>query len=181
MTDELSRDTIGSRLMSVLHRGTSISILTLLALYVSLPRVEAKAGGPANPMPIRLFSLIGDQGPLWAALQSNSGNSSGPPSSSSPSNRVPAKSLSDVALPEGKGKELTKRLCGKCHGTNVFAQQRHNDEKWGSIVDNMVAKGMEASDDDLAEVNEYLATYLGPPKQGVPRSAPNASPATPPQ
>jgi hypothetical protein len=42
-------------------------------------------------------------------------------------------------LPDGKGKDVTKRVCTACHAVTTFSQ-----------------------DDDLATVRNYLATYLGP-------------------
>ncbi len=69
----------------------------------------------------------------------------------------------EIPLPEGTGKETTKRVCGNCHSTNIWVNQRHTPEKWSSIIDNMLSKGMEASDDDLAIVNDYLGKYLPPP------------------
>jgi len=80
----------------------------------------------------------------------------------------------EIPLPDGDGKDVTKRVCGNCHSTNIWIKQRHTTEKWSSIIDNMVSKGMEASDDDLAIVNDYLGKYLAPPPKDTP-------PATPPQ
>jgi cytochrome c5 len=79
----------------------------------------------------------------------------------------------EIPLPDGEGKDVTKRVCGNCHSTNIWIKQRHSAEKWSSIIDNMVSKGMEASDDDLATVNDYLGKYLAPP----PKDAPPATPA----
>jgi len=79
-----------------------------------------------------------------------------------------------VPLPDGKGKEVAQRLCGTCHGTNVWVKQRHTPEKWSSIVDNMISKGLEASDDDLNTLTDYLSTYLAPPPDAPP------NPSTPP-
>jgi hypothetical protein len=78
----------------------------------------------------------------------------------------------EIPLPEGPGKNTTKRVCGNCHSTNVWIKQRHTTEKWSSIIDNMVTKGMEASDDDLATVNEYLGKYLAPPPKEPPPADP---------
>jgi hypothetical protein len=79
--------------------------------------------------------------------------------------QAPAQSVpkDEIPLPEGTGKETTKRVCGNCHSTNIWVNQRHTPEKWSSIIDNMLSKGMEASDDDLAIVNDYLGKYLPPP------------------
>jgi mono/diheme cytochrome c family protein len=84
----------------------------------------------------------------------------------------------EVSLPEGKGKDVTQRVCTTCHGINVFAQQRHTGEKWSSIIDTMVSRGLEASDEDLATINNYLATYLAPAKDSKDTSAkaPDTSP-----
>jgi cytochrome c5 len=92
-----------------------------------------------------------------------------------PQKKVPK---DEIPLPDGDGKDVTKRVCGNCHSTNVWIKQRHSTEKWSSIIDNMVSKGMEASDDDLAIVNDYLGKYLAPPPKDA---APPAPPATPPQ
>jgi hypothetical protein len=77
------------------------------------------------------------------------------------------KAKSDDPLPDGKGKDVTKRLCSGCHAVTVFATQRHTAERWGAIVDNMVSKGLDASDEELATINTYLSTYLGGPKEGA--------------
>ena len=76
----------------------------------------------------------------------------------------PQKPKSDDPLPDGKGKDVVMRLCSGCHAVTVFAKERHTPEKWASIVDSMVAKGMEASDDELATINSYLSTNLAAPK-----------------
>jgi cytochrome c5 len=79
----------------------------------------------------------------------------------------------EIPLPEGEGKAITKKTCGNCHSTNVWINQRHTTAKWSQIIDNMATKGMEASDDDLAIINDYLGKYLAPPPK-------DATPATPP-
>jgi mono/diheme cytochrome c family protein len=70
----------------------------------------------------------------------------------------------DDPLPEGKGKDVVKRLCSGCHAVTVFAKERHTPEKWASIVDNMVSKGMDASDEELDTINTYLSSNLAAPK-----------------
>jgi mono/diheme cytochrome c family protein len=72
-------------------------------------------------------------------------------------------------LPEGKGKDITQKTCSACHGVTMFSSQRHTRDQWSSIIDNMVSKGLAASDDELNQINDYLATYLAP-KQDPPPS-----------
>jgi len=78
----------------------------------------------------------------------------------------------EIPLPEGEGKAITKKTCGNCHSTNVWINQRHTTAKWSQIIDNMATKGMEASDDDLATINDYLGKYLAPPPKDAPPPAP---------
>ena len=78
----------------------------------------------------------------------------------------------EIPLPEGEGRDATKRVCGNCHSTNIWIKQRHTTEKWSSIIDNMLSKGMEASDDDLATVNDYLGKNLGPAPKDPTASSP---------
>ncbi len=96
----------------------------------------------------------------------------------SPAKTRPSKK-SDIHLPEGEGKDTAIRLCGTCHGTDVFARQRHDKDKWNQIIDNMTSKGMEASDDDLDKVATYLAAYLGPNSPPVESATPKPSKTNP--
>ena len=79
---------------------------------------------------------------------------------------------SDDSLPDGKGKDVTQRVCSGCHAVNVFSKQRNTPEKWASIVDTMVSRGMDASDADLDTINTYLSTNLAAPKEAPPAPSP---------
>lgn len=99
-------------------------------------------------------------------------------SQSSPTTAPPpvgqqTKSGDDIPLPEGKGRDTTLRLCSNCHRLDRWDKQRHTPDQWSDIVDDMVGRGMDASDDDLAAVNSYLSKYLVPvPKTPAPESQP---------
>jgi hypothetical protein len=80
-----------------------------------------------------------------------------------------------LVLPEGKGKDLAMKYCTTCHAANVWASQHHTSDQWNSLIDNMVSKGLTASDDELATISDYLAANFGPLKKDA---AP--APATPP-
>ena len=103
------------------------------------------------------------------------------PQASAPTAPAPAgqqaQSGDDVPLPEGKGRDTTVRLCSNCHRIDRWDKQRHSPEKWSDIVDDMVSKGLNASDDDLSTVNDYLAKYLAPlPKTPAPEPQPDKPP-----
>ena len=98
------------------------------------------------------------------ALMMNQDQPTTPPSAP-PADQKKGSSQPETPLPNGPGRELTKTLCGKCHSNNVWTGQRHSSDKWGSIIENMVSKGMVASDDDLTTVNDYLAAKFAPPSK----------------
>jgi competence protein ComEA len=64
-------------------------------------------------------------------------------------------------LPEGKGKDLVEQVCGACHGTDLVSSRRATKEGWSYIVDDMVSRGASATNDQIAQINAYLAKNLG--------------------
>ena len=64
-------------------------------------------------------------------------------------------------LPEGKGKDLVDQVCGACHGTDLVSSRRATKQGWSYIVDDMVSRGASATNEQIAQINEYLAKYFG--------------------
>ncbi len=60
------------------------------------------------------------------------------------------------------GKALVQRVCTKCHALNTTTGQRNSPARWSDVVDDMVARGAEASDADIVKIIEYLSTNFGP-------------------
>jgi cytochrome c5 len=81
-----------------------------------------------------------------------------PPQESSPR---PLASAAPTALPEGEGRDVAQRVCGQCHSVGLFAAQRHTQDEWNQVISRMMAKGMDAPEDDLYEISDYLAQALG--------------------
>lgn len=82
-----------------------------------------------------------------------------------------------IPLPAGAGRDTTKRVCGACHSTNVFAQQHHSHDEWSAVMDQMTSKGMDASDEEAAEVLGYLTVAFPPaPKNGSTNTPADAAP-----
>ena len=77
------------------------------------------------------------------------------------------------ALPEGKGRAQTQRICGMCHDVQMAVHSRHSKEAWSGIVDDMVSRGAQGTDDDFELVLRYLAANFGPKaiEEGDSRSA----------
>jgi hypothetical protein len=101
---------------------------------------------------------------------------SSPPAAPTPAGQ-PAKSGDDIPLPDGKGRDVTLRLCSNCHRIDRWDKQRHTPDQWSDLVDDMVGRGLNASDEDLETVNSYLAKYLAPlPKTPTPEPQPDKPP-----
>ena len=66
------------------------------------------------------------------------------------------------ALAQDPGKALVDRTCAKCHTLEATLRQHNTRERWSAIVDEMVARGMEASDADIEKIIDYLARTQGP-------------------
>jgi len=65
-------------------------------------------------------------------------------------------------LPAGAGKDVLVRACSGCHLLSVVTVQRKSESDWTDMVITMRSRGANASDDDLAQVVEYLTKNFGP-------------------
>jgi competence protein ComEA len=67
-------------------------------------------------------------------------------------------------LPDGPGKAQVERICSGCHEVGVFTQDHSTKERWAAVVDDMVSRGAEASDEEINQIVEYLSKNFGPAK-----------------
>ncbi|HXJ40585.1 MAG TPA: helix-hairpin-helix domain-containing protein [Bryobacteraceae bacterium] len=70
--------------------------------------------------------------------------------------------LAQQALPEGRGRNETQRICGQCHGVEMATKLRMNEERWAGVVDDMVSRGAQGTQDEFDRVAKYLAKNFGP-------------------
>jgi len=78
----------------------------------------------------------------------------------------------DAAPSEGKAKDLTEQKCNKCHASSKWDKKHYTQDQWGSVMDQMLEKGMQASDEEITAMTSYLAANYGPVKRDVPVPAP---------
>ncbi len=64
------------------------------------------------------------------------------------------------ALPEGKGKPLVERLCGGCHDPSLVIFTREDEDGWSVIVNDMAARGAQATPAEIQIVTSYLAAHF---------------------
>jgi mono/diheme cytochrome c family protein len=66
--------------------------------------------------------------------------------------------------PEGRGSSEFQRVCSGCHSAEAAVNgTRRSRERWQQVVDDMVVRGAEGSDEELKLVVEYLTEHFGPP------------------
>ena len=63
-----------------------------------------------------------------------------------------------ATLPEGPARELTVKVCAQCHEPQRAASVRLTREGWEGVVAKMVGLGARASDTELEQITDYLAT-----------------------
>ena len=72
-----------------------------------------------------------------------------------------AQEQDEVKLPEGAGKKQVETICSNCHDLEGFIHSRNSRRQWESIVDEMISRGAEGTDEDFDLIIEYLSKYLG--------------------
>ncbi len=69
-------------------------------------------------------------------------------------------------LPDAPGRETVKKVCAACHPAEVVLQRGMSREQWGSIVSNMIGRGAKGTDEEFAEIVDYLSKNLPPSAAG---------------
>lgn len=64
-------------------------------------------------------------------------------------------------LPAGPAKEKMMKLCVGCHEVDLVVARRHTRAEWDGVVEDMIARGAKGTEDELAQVVEYLSANLG--------------------
>ncbi len=71
------------------------------------------------------------------------------------------------SLPEGPGKEETRKLCSQCHELEKSFSLNQDRAGWQRTVDKMAAFGMKGTEKEISAVLEYLVRNF--PAEDVPR------------
>jgi competence ComEA-like helix-hairpin-helix protein len=66
-------------------------------------------------------------------------------------------------LPDGKGKEVFSKMCSNCHGLDQVTGVKNSKKQWTYVVDDMVSRGAEGTDDEVNAVVSYLSRNFGKP------------------
>lgn len=66
-------------------------------------------------------------------------------------------------FPPGEGRDVTLRVCSKCHSPDSAADQQLDAAGWQDLVNQMVATGAEMTPQEYDQIVSYLAKAF-PPK-----------------
>jgi mono/diheme cytochrome c family protein len=69
-------------------------------------------------------------------------------------------------LPDAPGRETVKKVCAACHPAEVVLAKGMSREQWGGIVSNMIGRGAKGTDEEFAEIVDYLSKNLPPSANG---------------
>lgn len=75
-------------------------------------------------------------------------------------------------LPEGSGKDAVAKVCSECHATDNIRKLRLNRDDWSEKIGDMVDRGAEGTEAELAAVLEYLTRNFGPDSKILVNTAP---------
>ena len=67
-------------------------------------------------------------------------------------------------LPDGEGKKVVEKICLDCHGPETFTSKKHTKEEWDKVINDMVEKGAQGTEQELDQIVAYLAKYFGKDK-----------------
>src|SRR5580704_7331348 len=76
---------------------------------------------------------------------------------------VPNKATTDT-LPDGPGKDIVIKKCIRCHDVRqtTIRPGSGSPDEWEQVVERMMSRGADLSDDEIDLVVQYLATNYGP-------------------
>ena len=81
--------------------------------------------------------------------------------SPSAATETPVPVLPPTSYPPAHSKALLEKTCGTgCHSVEVVTTQRMGRPEWNTVVQNMVARGAQASAPEIAEILDYLSRNL---------------------
>jgi len=70
-------------------------------------------------------------------------------------------------FPSGAGREITLRICGKCHSPTIVLAYGQKRAGWENTITKMVRLGAVGSDEDFTDIADYLTANF--PPSGIPK------------
>src|SRR5438876_7728969 len=71
--------------------------------------------------------------------------------------------LAQANLPEGRGRDETLAMCNTCHGLESATQMRESKKGWERMVNEMLGRGAQGTEEQINLVIDYLTAHFGKP------------------
>ena len=71
-----------------------------------------------------------------------------------------APAVAFAQLPDGAGKDTLVKVCSPCHQPERAASVRLTRDGWNEVLGDMVKRGAKASDEEMAQLLDYLSTHF---------------------
>ena len=69
---------------------------------------------------------------------------------------------SPPTMPAGAGKAIVQEKCVVCHALTVVTSKHSSRKEWDQVVNQMVSRGADLTDEEIDTVIEYLSKNYGP-------------------
>jgi len=102
-------------------------------------------------------SLTALFGVLAATIVANASQSGVPPAA------APAQQAGSAAAAQADERNTATftRVCSTCHDAARILSNRRTKDQWSEVIDKMVERGAQGTDDDFAEIMDYLVGHYG--------------------
>ncbi len=107
---------------------------------------------------------------LLAAVLAVSAGQNAPSGSQPPAQQTVAAAAPQANGENAKDAAIYTRVCSTCHEPERILSNRRTRDQWGEVIDKMVERGAQGSDEDFDAVLEYLMSHYG--RVNVNRAAP---------
>lgn len=97
--------------------------------------------------------VSGSQAPGPSAAPALPGAAPGVSSALNPAGTAPQ--------PDDKNAATYARVCSTCHDAQRILSNRRTKDQWGEVIDKMVERGAQGTDEDFAAVQDYLLSRYG--------------------
>jgi hypothetical protein len=119
---------------------------------------EPVAPAPAAPTPAPSAPAVVAAPPVVVRAPTQIAQTPPPPAATPPAAVTPVR----TGLPAGPGRDTVQRVCTGCHAIGMVTATGRTPDGWEEIIGRMVNLGLEASDDDLQTIHQYLSRELPP-------------------
>ncbi|MCB2213848.1 cytochrome c [bacterium] len=72
------------------------------------------------------------------------------------SSSSPTEATTTVTLSDAEMQALVEEKCSECHSVDVVWNNSYSESRWSTVFDSMIAKGAQVSDEEKAQMIEWL-------------------------